>query len=176
MSIEVFLLIFQLDFRTLLADSHIVFFYFIYTMTETSAVPTKLTPSTPIAPRKRRPIPEAIQDALSMGAQVQFDEELGGWVILGFYRAKSIVVRYAEGASIGVATATSTKKRQNVTGQNIASFDDLVELNYAWWSLSRKEHVDYESPEDGWRDEFVARDWVERRTLILPKKNTFVPQ
>jgi hypothetical protein len=146
-------------------------------MTEQALQSTTTNVSSSIGPRARRPIPDAIQDALAFGAAVRYDEDLAGWTIGGFYRSRGIVVRYTDPAlpNVGTATSLSVKKRQNLNGHTIKSFDDLVDLNYVWWNYSRKEHIDFETPDELWRDEFVARDWVERRTVILPKRTSAAP-
>ncbi len=124
------------------------------------------------AVKKRRAVPEIIMEVVSMGVAAHFDEGHGGWVIPGFYRAKGIVIRYEEGNSTGQAVPLSNKRLQP---QPIKNFDDLVELNYAWWNISRKESLDYELPEEGWKEEFNDRDLVERRLVFLPKAKTFNP-
>lgn len=136
----------------------------------TGGEPVANKPTTPAA-RRRRAVPEAIQEVVALGVGARFDESLSGWVIPGFYRAKGLLVRYDE-KNIGSAVPLSNKRIQ---GQPVKSFDDLVELNYAWWNVSRKESLEFENPEDGWKEEFVEREMVERRMLFTPKVKTFNP-
>lgn len=139
---------------------------------EFNSVVENVTKSEPKVNKKRRAVPEIIMEVVSMGVAAHFDDGHGGWVIPGFYRAKGIVIRYEDGNSIGQAVPLSNKRLQP---QPIKNFDDLVELNYAWWNISRKESLDYELPEEGWKEEFNDRDLVERRLVFLPKAKTFNP-
>jgi hypothetical protein len=134
---------------------------------------TKTTSSTPSAPsRRRRQVPAAIQEVVAIGVGARYDETLNGWVVPGFYRAKGLLIRYDEKNTQGTAVPLSNKRIQ---GQPVKSFDDLVELNYAWWNTSRKESLEFEIPEDGWKEEFVDREMVERRMLFIPKSKTYNP-
>jgi hypothetical protein len=122
--------------------------------------------------RRRRLVPMAIQEVVAIGVGAKYDESQEGWVLEGFYKAKGLLIKYDEAQQSGVAIPLSNKRIQ---GSVIKSFDDLVELNYAWWNVSRKENVDYEIPEDGWKEEFIEKEMVERKMLYIPKASSFNP-
>jgi hypothetical protein len=124
-------------------------------------------------PRKLRTIPQIIQYVLSIGISAKFDESLGGWFIPGFYKAKGIVIKFDDSKKPESGVASSILKK--TIGQPILSFEDLIELNYAWWCISRKESVEYEMPDDYWKDEFHSLGMAERRMQFLPKAKTFNP-
>lgn len=124
------------------------------------------------AARKRKLPPLTIQEVIAMGIGAKFDESQEGWLVEGFYKAKGLLLKYEEGTEKALAFPISQRR---AAGQAIKSFDDLVELNYAWWVASRKESTDYEQPEEGWKDEFVERDMVERRMTFLPRNEAFNP-
>lgn len=123
--------------------------------------------------RRRRVVPEAIQDVVAMGVGAKFDESLGGWVIPGFYKANGLLLRYDEDGDTAQATPLANKR---AVQQTIKDFDDLIYLNYAWWYASRKSSMDYENPEDGWKEEFLEKEMVERKMLLIPKDKTFNPE
>lgn len=123
--------------------------------------------------RKLRIIPQSIQHVISIGVGAKYDDVLGGWFIPGFYKAKGVVIKYDDPKDPESGKVYPMIKKTN--GQAILNFDDLIELNYAWWCHSRKDSLEYEMPEDAWRDEFHALGMVERKMQFLPKSQTFNP-
>lgn len=123
--------------------------------------------------RKTRHVPETIRHVVSNCISAKFDASLGGWVIPGFYKAKGLIIKYDDlkNPEAGVAYPLSKK----TIGHPILTIDDLIELNYAWWCISRKESIDYEMPDEFWKDEFHALGMAERRMQFLPKNKTFNP-
>ena len=87
-------------------------------------------------PRARtlKTIPQTIQYLLSIGIGAKFDEQQGGWLIPGFYKANGILIKYEDPKKPDAGMAFPMIKRAQ--GQPVLNFDDLGELSYAWWCIS----------------------------------------
>lgn len=108
----------------------------------------------------RRVLPDLVEAAIEKQVKVTLTK--AGYEIEGFYRLSPM--RLEPDAKTGGLVAIDKKD----VATQIASFDDLVRLNYDCWKKSRDKGAAYINPGREWVEEFARLNLVKRQVIFVP--------
>ncbi|MCA8448978.1 hypothetical protein [Burkholderia vietnamiensis] len=107
-----------------------------------------------------RYLPELLKVMNRKGVPFTLNGATGEIQVSGFYKAGGVTLEIGDDDTI---TAVDRRAR-NV----VATYDDLVRLNYDWWvrSNGRGELL---SPDRPWLDAFLEKGWIKRVVIFVPR-------
>lgn len=107
-----------------------------------------------------RYLPELLKVMNRKGVPFTLNGATGEIQVSGFYKAGGVTLEIGDDDTI---TAVDRRARTVV-----ATYDDLVRLNYDWWvrSNGRGELL---SPDRPWLDAFLEKGWIKRVVIFVPR-------
>ncbi|MCA8162046.1 hypothetical protein [Burkholderia cepacia] len=107
--------------------------------------------------------PPTLRDMARAGVNFTLDNS-GAVTVNGFYKRGPLSIEIADDDSL---TAIDRRGQKHP----IRTYDDLVALNYRAWIQSNTRGESF-APERPWLDAFIAKNWVKRQVIFVPRDPT----
>ena len=104
--------------------------------------------------------PPTLRDMARAGVNFTLDNS-GAVTVNGFYKRGPLSLEIGDDDSL---TAIDRRGQKHPIG----TYDDLVALNYRAWIQSNTRGESF-APERPWLDAFIAKNWVKRQVIFVPR-------
>lgn len=111
------------------------------------------------APSFLRFLPPLVREMWDKGANLQLDNASGMLLIDGFYKNGAMKLDFRENGIVAI----DKRGRES----DVRSFDDLVDLNYAFWRQANSQKGVYVQPQRPWLDAMLEKKKLKRQVIFV---------